>query len=193
MVSVKLFVEGGGSRALNRACRRGFGKFIERAGAKGTRVVACGSRGNAYRRFRAEYGRQSEAAMLLVDAEGPVTAPGSWQHLSASDRWDRPGGATDNQCHLMVQVMESWFLADADTLDSFYDRGFRRQALPPNPYIEQIPKQDVLNGLARATRDTRKGPYKKGARSFEILVMLDPAKVRNASPQADRFIRALSG
>ena len=91
----------------------------------------------------------------------------------------------------MVQVMESWFLADVDTLESFYGQGFRRRSLPANPNIEDIPKQDVDNGLVAATRDTSKGRYKKGAHSFKILESLDPARVMNASPHAKRFIAAL--
>ena len=45
--------------------------------------------------------------MLLVDAERPVASSGPWGHLNAPpDSWVRPAGATDDQCHLMVQVME---------------------------------------------------------------------------------------
>ena len=129
--------------------------------------------------------------MLLVDSETPVTAQGPWQHLQANDHWDRPGGATDEQCHLMVQVMESWFLANADVLVSFYGQDFQKQVLPADPNIERVPKQDVLNKLAQATRNT-KGGYKKGTHSFEILEKLDPGKVRAASRYADRFMKALS-
>ena len=90
----------------------------------------------------------------------------------------------------MVEVMESWFLADPDTLESFYGQGFRRNALPANPNIEGVFKQDVFNGLGQATRDTKKSSYNKGAHSFDILAELDPAKVRGASPHAERLIRA---
>ena len=131
--------------------------------------------------------------MLLVDAEGPVSASGPWQHLKTHDGWNRPDGATDSQCHLMVQVMESWFLADADALESFYGQDFRKRALPANSNVEHVSKRDVLDGLAGATRDTKKGSYDKGAHSFDILANLDPAKVRRASPHADCLIRALSG
>ena len=54
MVRVKVYVEGGGdSKPLERACRKAFGRFIEKAGiaAGNTGIVACGSRGNAYRLF----------------------------------------------------------------------------------------------------------------------------------------------
>ena len=91
----------------------------------------------------------------------------------------------------MVQVMESWFLADVDALEAFYGRGFHKQALPRNPNVEQVPKQDVLRGLAQAASGTRKGSYGKSSHSFGILAELDPAKVRNASLHAERFLSAL--
>ena len=156
------------------------------------RIVACGSRRNAYESFEAAHASQDGDAMLLVDAEATVTSQGPWQHLKVRDGWERPEGATDEQCHLMVQVMESWFLADADTLSSFYGQGFRKQDLSPNPRVEDVSKHDVLASLARATRDTGKGIYNKGADSFAILENLDPARVRSASPYADRLISALS-
>ena len=193
MVRTKLCVEGGGSRTLNRACRQGFGRFLTRAGvAHGSvEVEACGPRGNAYKAFNADLG-QGSRVVLLVDAEGPVTVPHPWQHLQASDNWARPVGATNEQCHLMVEAMESWFLADVGTLNSFYGQGFRGQDVPQNPNIEDVSKQDVLDSLERATRGTGKGRYNKGKHSFEILARLDPAKVRSASPYTDRLISALS-
>ena len=190
-MSIALYVEGGGRKALSRDCRRGFGNFIERAGVGGrVRIVACGSREDAYQRFKKAHSG-GDPALLLVDAEAPVAAQDPWQHLQANDGWARPASATADQCHLMVQIMESWFLADASALESFYGRGFQREALPGNPDIEQVPKQDVLNGLAHATRNASKGRYGKGARSFVILAELDPVRVRNASPHADRFLGAL--
>ena len=63
--------------------------------------------------------RRGFHTILLLDAEGPVTARSPWQHLRKNDGWSRPGDATDTQCYFMVQVMESWFLADIDTLESF--------------------------------------------------------------------------
>ena len=195
MVSIKLYVEGGGdSKVLKTACRRGFRMFIEKTGVAGSMpsIVACGSRENAYDRFKTAVAREDGLPMLLVDAEGPVSASGPWQLLKQRDGWDRPNDAADSQCHLMVQVMESWFLADRGTLEKFYGERFRWQALPSNPNVEQVPKQDVLDGLDQAARNTKKGSYKKGAHSYEILEMLDPAKVRKASPYADRFIKALS-
>ncbi len=91
----------------------------------------------------------------------------------------------------MVQIMESWFLADADTLTSFYGRNFQESSLPQNPRVEEISKQDVESGLRQATRSTSKGAYDKGRHSFEILAILDPVKVRQKSPYANRFLSEL--
>ena len=197
-MSAKLFVEGGGdSKTLKTACRKGFRLFIEKAGLRGRmpRIVACGSRRNAYQDFTRENespARQDGNPHLLVDSEEPVREAGPWQHLKVRDGWDRPDGAMDDQCHLMVEVMESWFLADREALGAFYGQGFRGTALPQNQHVEQISKRDVLYDLVQATRRTRKGPYDKGSHGFEILARLDPSKVRNASPHADRFLEALS-
>ena len=194
MVSARLYVEGGGnSKSLRSKCRQGFRIFLEKVGVTGRmpRIVACGSRDNAYDRFKTGHESKGVDATLLVDAEGPVTADGPWQHLKSRDNWDRPGGATDEQCHLMVEVMESWFLAGKDALQAYFGQGFRRQALPLNPDVEQISKQDVLSGLNTAAQGTGKRRYRKGADSFGILASLDPMKVRKGSAFADRFVKAL--
>lgn len=194
-MSIKLYVEGGGdSKALRAACREGFGTFIEKAGLSGRmpRIVACGSREKAYDKFKIAHASQDGTSLLLVDAERPVDQTGPWEHLQgAPDEWPRPAGATDEQCHLMVQIMESWFLADRGALEEFYGQGYRENALSQNPQIERVAKYDVLNGLDRAARDTSKREYNKGSHSFEILAKLDPEKVQNASPHAKRFIEAL--
>ena len=193
MVTTTIYVEGGGnSKELKTACRKGFRKFIERAGLvmNMPKIVACGGRGNAYQSFKKAVAGENGTAVLLVDAEAPLTGSSSWHHLKITDSWDRPDGATDTQCHLMVEVMESWFLADMAALQSFYGQGFRAQDLPKNPEIENVSKHDVLAGLTQATRDTKN--YKKGISSFQILERLDTDKVRKASVHANNFIQALS-
>jgi Domain of unknown function (DUF4276) len=193
-VSIRLYVEGGGdSKALRGACPKGFRMFLERAGIAGRlpRIVACGGRQDAYERFSTTHGGGEGKPLLLVDAEEPVTVGGSWEHLAARDGWERPAGAEDAQCHLMVQVMESWFLADKAALASFYGQGFVEGALPANPHVEQVPKADLLSGLAQATRNTAKGRYDKGSHSFSILSALDPVAVQRAAPHAERLLATL--
>ena len=107
MVTVRLYVEGGGdSKKLRVQCRRGFRKFIEKAGLKGRmpRIVACGGRQRAYDGFTTALDAGNSTPMLLVDAERPVTDASAWEHLRKRDGWPRPGRAHENQCHLMAQV-----------------------------------------------------------------------------------------
>lgn len=191
VVKKQVYVEGGSRGRLAKQCRIALSTFLNKAGVarQSFQIVACGSRGDAYAKFSVDAGK-GRPAILLVDAENPVTALSPWQHLQAIDGWGRPSGAMDDQCHLMVQIMESWFLADTDVLQSFYGRDFARQSLPAGQDIEAIPKQDVLDGLDQATRYTTKGRYKK-AHSFELLQMLDPSKVRKRSPHVERFIQVV--
>lgn len=182
---------------LKTACRQGFSEFIKNAGFAGRmpRIVACGSRGDAFDYFKTALAAGQDTVFLLVDAEGPVRAAATdmkpWQHLKSRDNWDRPKSATDDQCHLMVQVMESWFLADVAALESYFGQHFRRAALPQNPRVEEVSKPDVESGLRQATCRTSKGVYAKGKHSFEVLAALDPFKVRQNSPYANRFLSEL--
>lgn len=196
MVTTKVYVEGGGdSKALRTECRRGFKEFLSKAGLAGRlpRVVACGGRQNAFDSFCTAAACDVDVALLLVDAEGPVTASGPWKHLRSRDGWVKPRDAIDDQCHLMVECMEAWFLTDRPALEHFYGQSFRPQALPANPNVEQVSKSDLLRDLKKATRDTQKGEYDKGSHSFPILAALNPEKVEGAAPYGKRFLRALRG
>ena len=209
---MNLFVEGGGdANALRTACRKGFSDFLEKAGFRGRmpRIIACGSRADAYDSFCTAV-RSGEPALLLVDSEALVAdthQPGDdrnpsaraewlpWQHLRQrqGDRWEKPAGADDLQCHLMTQCMESWLLADRKSLKAFFGQGFKENQLPAaaNP-VERIEKTQVYDALARATRDCKtKSQYGKGEHSFKLLAMIDPEKVVNASPWARRFVETL--
>ncbi len=92
----------------------------------------------------------------------------------------------------MVQVMESWFLADRECLASYFGNGFRANALPaPQRFLEEVAKADVERALRDSTRPSRKGRYTKGRDSFALLRLLDAAKVIEGSPHARRLIEAI--
>ena len=130
-MSVRLYVEGGGDRNSKIACRRGFQSFVRKAGAEGRmpKIIASGSRNEAYDDFNAAHAQRNETAMLLVDSEQEVTASSSWAHLRSRDNWRRPPDASSDQCHLIVQVMEFWFLVDHQVIKEFYGHRFRSRAL----------------------------------------------------------------
>ena len=199
---MKLYVEGGGdSNSLKTECRKGFSKFLEKAGLKGRmpRIVASGSRQNAYNDFVIAC-RNGEQAMLLVDSESAVAAENSvlgseqpWQHLAErqGDQWSKPNNANEDQCHLMVECMESWLLADRKALAVFFSNGFNENALPATTRsVESVSKQQLFVSLAQATRNC-KSSYSKGNNSFKLLARLDANLVMAASPWAKRFVDEL--
>jgi len=196
-VNVKIYVEGGGdAQALRTRCRRGFSQFFERAGLQGRmpKVVACGSRNDAYSDFKRAVANagDNDFPVLLVDSEEEVTEDQPWKHLKDRDNWERPELAEDDQAHLMVQCMESWFLADRQCLAKYFGDGFTEKPLPGNRNIEEVAKAKVFEALEMSTRKTKtKGEYGKGKHSFEILGELDPEKVRAASKHADNLLVTL--
>lgn len=92
----------------------------------------------------------------------------------------------------MVQAMEAWFHADKETLARYYGQGFRRSDLSQRPDIENIPKTDLFAGMQGATRDCQKDEYSKGRDSFEILALINPARVSQASAHAARLMSVLA-
>ncbi len=202
---VKLYVEGGGdSSHLKAACREGFSTFITKSEVrKRPRIVACGSRRDAYKSYCTAIAN-GEDAILLVDSEAPVADEyqqgqdkekwNPWGHLKQrkGDSWEKPDDVADTDCHLMVQCMETWLVADREVLAKFFSQGFRESALPAVEHpIEQVAKQQIYDSLKGATRDCKSGPYGKGSHSFKILKEISPDEVSSKSPWALRFIEEI--
>ena len=126
---------------------------------------------------------------LLVDSEGLVDADPR-QYLQRRDGWDLQ--CNNDHCHLMVQTMEAWLIADLDALSKFYGQGFIANALPRNPNVEQIDKEQLAPALKAATEQTSKGKYHKTRHAPKILEQLDSAKVRRAARHCERLFQTLS-
>lgn len=197
-MKIKVYVEGGGqTKALRTKCRRGFSAFFSKAGlSQKPAVVACGTRNDAYDDFctAVKTVEADTLPLLLVDSEASVAngnTDAPWDHLKTRDGWNKPNGAAENQAHLMVLCMESWFMADKDALAEFFGNGFHRNSLPRQADIEAIPKATLYSCLKNAARPTKKKTYGKGDHSFGILAMVDPQKVQEASQWAKRLITTL--
>ena len=173
----------------------GWRTFFDAAGVGSrTKVVRGGSRDDTFKRFKsAARGRPADTLpLLLVDSEGPVQAGHSpWQHLRARDRWNKPDETGEDQAFLMVQFMETWFLADTDGLRRYFGSELNEQAIKQWPELEAVDKDTVLKALAQATAACRKG-YAKGRVSFELLAHIDPARVRAACPHANALLERLT-
>ena len=186
-MTIRIYVEGGFEGSTKTNCRKAFSTFLAKVVRPGSfKVIASGSRAQAFQDFCSAL-RQHPAdyKVLLVDSETAVTTR-SWQHLREreGDNWPRPHGADDDQVHLMVQVMEAWFLADPDALSTYYKQGFLRNSLPRRKNIEMIDKKTVFESLSHASKDTQKGSYHKTRHGFELLELIDPGLVQAASSHA---------
>ena len=197
-MKVSVYVEGGGDRReLQARCRKGFETFFSKAGLDGRmpKIVAGGARSETYKKFRTKVdsATENDFVVLLVDSEKPVAdGDSSWKHLKRYDKWDGPADELDKNAHLMVQCMEAWFLADRDALASYFGNCFDQCSLPRREDIENVPKNDVEQGLKMATRPCcPEKRYHKGRHSFAILAELSPDKVAAASPYARRLIEKL--
>lgn len=198
----KIFVEGGGNNndALAKECRDGFTRMLQKADLKGRlpRVVPCGGRTAAFRDFQTalEQSSRDDRLFLLVDSEGPVEASSAWQHVAErpGDRWQKPPKAEEDHLHLMVPCMEGWFLADRPALKKAFAGQLDESVLPDERVpVEKVAKKDLFRALHRCLRVPKspKRRYDKGEHSFRVLAQIDPARVRAASPWAERFFSTL--
>lgn len=131
-------MEGGGDSAEGKASlRMGMSQFlgslIDLARQKRLhwKVVACGTRNNAYDAFmNAAKASSTTLSVLLVDSETPVANLRSPRtHLRQSDRWDL-AGVDEDSVHLMIQVMETWIIAHPEGVAQYYGQHFLEKALP---------------------------------------------------------------
>lgn len=201
-MSIKICVEGGGRQnRVDTLCRRGFSEYFSEVVPAGRqpKIVACGDRRSTYEDFCTSLQTESakyDLILLLVDSEGPVADEHTpWQHLKAraDDNWNMPAGAHIQSAHLMVQCMESWLLADKDALSGYFGIGFLRNSLPPEANVERISPAQALNSLEHAVRPTSKKYYHKTEHGYEMLRLIDPAKVGAASKRAQALHALLQG
>lgn len=155
------------------------------------RIVACGSRTNAFDSFTTALSLKESFPILLVDSEESPTAT-PWQHLYQRDRWRRPSGARNDQAQLMVACMETWIMAAPTSLDAFFGSTFHPSHLFPPTDLETRACHDVQVRLEQATRDCGRGKsYVKGKKSFQVLAALNPEELRDL-PSFRRFVDTLN-
>ena len=174
--------------------RSGFAAFFrelqDRAKAKGLKLRLISAKGTSPQDFAiANKVNPSAWNILLKDSEGPDTGSLS-ASLCQQNGWDK---SCEDSIFWMVEMMESWFHADKDALAEFYGHGFKRGALKRNPQVEKISKKDLQAGLKAATKDTAKGNYydNKTLHGPRILERINPALVREASPNCQKFFSAV--
>ena len=194
MVKARIYIEGGETPEDQSRCREAFRKLLEKAGFKGKmpRLVASGGRNATLDDFQTKLKQSTDGdfVAMLVDSEDPIADPEkTWEHLKKRDSWAKPTGAKDDQVLLMTTCMETWIVADLDTLKSHYGAKLQKSALPSLHNLENRQRHDVQDKLAHATRNCTNA-YAKGKRSFEVLARLNPAALSEL-PSFARMVRIL--
>ncbi len=199
---IRIYIEGDTKQKgknTDITLRQGFNYFfralIDEANHKNItlRPITYGSKYETFKKFldgAEEY--PDSFVLFLLDSDAPIAeddTPKSF--LQKQNPLWHLQSAAENQCHLMVQMMESWFFADKDKLAEFYGQNFNRNALSKNTNVEKIAKADVESGLANATKNTQKGEYHKTRHGAKILEIIDPQKVREVAPHCDRFFETI--
>ncbi len=205
MTGIAIYVEGGGDTAQQKSeLRQGIDGLLQSLKTKARerkwswKVVPCGGRDQAYRMFmhalRINHGVIN---LLLVDSESEIAACASdpiddaktrVAHLKSRDnKWNLL--KVHPECvHLMVCCMETWIIADAETLQNFYGKGFKPDALPTRHNLEEESKQDITTKLVMATKGTQKGQYNKIKHASQLLQKIDPAKVAHRCGRFALFV-----
>ena len=194
---IRIYVEGGGQKADARDdLRVGMSKFldpvrqVDRNRRNKLKITFCGSRREAFDRFRGALKlHHQDFNILLVDSEGPLTNP-LWRYLEQRDSWSI-SDVSEDQCQLMVQIMEAWLASDLKALEKFYGQGFNSNPILNMNDIESIDKDQLVSSLENATRNSTKRMYHKIRHAPELLASLNADVVRERAPHCDRLFKTL--
>lgn len=198
-MKIKIYIEGGGDSHLqDTEFRAAWSAFFKNAGLAVLRKMPATFRGSGRTKTFDAYQtavktrKPDELPLLLVDSEDLVSSGhGPWQHLKARDGWEQPAGVGDEDVFLMISCMETWFLADRESLKRFFHDCWRDNALPQWEDLATVEKSRVFEALASATAACGKKRYSKGKVSFDLLKSIDPTIVRQKCPDAKRLLDRL--
>jgi hypothetical protein len=200
-VSSTIYLEGGGNaKDLHVRCRKGFRKLLKQCdgfAGRMPKLVACGSRNSAFDDFATAHARSrpGDFVAMWIDSEDPMERhERTWEHLRTRDGWTKPRGAVDDQVLMMTTCMETWIVADRESLKQHYEHdGANRQesALPPLDNLESRSRDEIQDKLVHATRKCPNA-YEKGKRSFNVLAVLTPERLKPLLPSFRRVVDVLN-
>jgi hypothetical protein len=184
-MEIRIYFEG------NKLLKSGFDTFfsdLKRAAreAQSTLELVAAKDGlSAYR--KAQRTHPQAWNVLLKDSEQPM--PADW--LQLCQRFGIDQGFVD-RVFWMVELMESWFLANPKMLSDYYGVGFLVNSIGERVDVERVPKADVLRTLKQATRGTTKGEYSKVKHAPFLLEKLDSNRVRARAEHCRQLFQVIT-
>lgn len=201
---IRIYIEGEKkNKTSNISLREGFSTFFNdlRTKARENRikfdVILCGNSAETFKDFLLGIKSHPKSFVaFLIDSDAEVNEEDSpklfLQKQDKSKNWDWKL-VKDEQCHLMVQIMESWFLADVEALKGFYNQQFNQNAIPKTKDVEKISKDIVESSLNNATKKTQKGIYSENKlkHSSELLSRINVEIVKERAKHCERIFQIL--
>jgi len=175
-----IFIEGGSAEngKINADFRRAWSKFFQNAGITNVpKIVISGSK------MIVKFSRdRRKDKVLLLDSEESIPADRENEKMKVFDKflfnikkrsdWCDDENIYDEQIHFMVACMESWFMADMETLQKYYGKFFAGEHFNWDD-VEIIARNKIMDALKKATKNTKKGTYHKTKHAPEILQNLN--------------------
>jgi Domain of unknown function (DUF4276) len=218
MVSVSLYVEGGGNTSTGKsflderrratkvegggntstgksAFRKGLTQFFLKTELKGKmpKIIACGARSNAYNAFCTalnEKNDNNDIIILLIDSEVTFSSEQSkWGFLKQQPNDKWEKPFNASEEHVYLMVQCMEAWLVADP-DALakYYGNNFRANLLPRCASRDIDKNTLYKTLAAATKNTTKKSYDKGSHPFDLLAEINPEKVFSSCPSAKQLI-----
>lgn len=204
---IRLYIEGGGNTASEKNdLKIGFRKFFDtliqsaRQQKLKWEIIMCGSNLKTIEAVRlAANSHPTALNILLIDSDGEVSKDQT-NKAYLRNKFEQEGDKktsqaildlNEEQCYLMVQEMEAWFLADRQVVEHYFRGNFYGNKVPANSKVEDIDKANLVPSLENATRRDPKKQYNKIRDAKYLLEQIDPAKVRKAAPHCDELFKAL--
>jgi hypothetical protein len=148
VTEIRIYFEG--NKSLRSGFHTFFSELVDAARAQRCKfeLISAGAKEEAVQDFKDALSTHSGAwNILLLDSDKPNAGDLSFD-LCRRNRIDQRHA---DSVFWMVQIMESWFLADKDAVARYYGKEFRSQTLPQNPRVEEVSKGDIYTGLEAAT------------------------------------------
>ncbi len=136
--------------------------------------------------------------ILLIDSESPVTFQ-SDKFEAVRHRLQKDEKIEQKRLYLMVQCMETWFLADLDSLGTYY--GYNLYSYKKDERLENIESipvkkvKEILADISEKSEYSHRGVYcdiRKATDGFAILEKISPNLVMEKSPHFKELIDFLN-